>query len=352
MTIEDSPSPNRSDVEPANPQQSKPDGLTTVPKRRSFLRWLLALDELGSVLALSLLIAVVAAFHPDFVKVDSLVNIGRQSVWFGIMALGMVFVLSMGEIDLSVGSLYGLTITVAAYLMQEGLNPWLAALAGIALGTVLGGMNGGISNALKIPTIIVTLGTLSMFKGLTLLISDSRAIADLPRESSFFRWVGGDYFGVPFGLWLFIGLTIVLDIVYRRTRFGYSVRAIGSNEVAARMAGIPIGRLRVYVLALMGALVGIVGMVTLAYFRASDPNFGTGFELLVIAAAIIGGTALSGGRGTVVGALFGALLIAAIRSGLIQFGLQPAWSTFATGAIIIGAVAIDNLVRRRSAKSR
>jgi ribose transport system permease protein len=328
---------------PAAPSQTVEPG-----RPRDLWRRVVSLEEFGSLVALVLLVGSIAVFHPEFLGVDSLVNVGRQSTYFGIMALGVVFLLSMREIDLSIGSLYGLTITVAAFLMSQGVNPWVAAFLGILVGTAGGVFNGIVANGLRISTIIVTLGTLSMFKGLTLLISDSRPIADIPRDHAFFRWVGDDYLGIPFSLWLFFALTVVLSVLYRRTRFGYSVRAIGSNDAAAALGGIPIGRIRLLALALMGTLAGAAGMVTLAYFQSSDPNFGGGYELSAIAAAVIGGTTLSGGQGTVIGALFGALTIGTIRAGLIQFGLQPAWSTFTTGVIIIAAVALDQVVRRQT----
>lgn len=317
---------------------------TERPERRSR-----SFDEIGTLIALILMVVIIGVFNPEFFEVDSIVNVVRSSTFFGIISLGMVFLLSMREIDLSVGSLYGLTITAAAWLMNEGLNPWLAAVIGVVLGAALGALNGLVTNALRISTIIVTLGTLSMFRGVTLLVSDSRPIGGLPEDHAFFQWLGDDYFKIPLASMVFVVLAVVLTIVYKRSRFGYAVRAIGSNDVAARLGGIPSSRIRLYVMILVGALCAVSGMLTLAFFGASDPNFGTGFELSVIAAAVIGGTTLSGGRGSVIGALLGSLTIGVIRAGLIFFGLEPAWSTFTTGAIIIGAVALDQLVRRRKA---
>ena len=306
-------------------------------------------DELGTLIALAIMVLFVGVFNPEFFRIDSMVNVLRQSTFFGILSLGMVFLLSMREIDLSVGSLYGVTITVAAWLMQDGMDPWLAAAIGIALGAALGAFNGLVTNALQISTIIVTLGTLSMFRGITLLVSDQRPIGGLPADHAFFRWLGADYARLPLASIVFAVLSVVLTVVFKRSRFGYAVRAIGSNDVAARLGGIPTQRIRLYVMIMVGVLCGVSGMLTLAFFESSDPNFGSGFELSVIAAAVIGGTTLSGGRGSVIGALLGSVTIGVIRAGLIFFGLQPAWSTFTTGAIIIGAVTLDQFVRRRKA---
>ena len=316
---------------------------------RAVGRRIAGFNELGILSVLILMCAVIGIFHSEFLARDSLTNIAQQASLYGIMALGMVFLLSMREIDLSVGSIYGLTIMCSAILMSDGLNPWLGALLGLVIGAALGGINGLLVYSLKIPTIIVTLGTLSVFRGLALVLSANRFISGLPRENSFFRIFGGSLFRVPASVWAFGVLTVALILVYRSTRFGFVIRAIGSNEQAARFSGIPIARVRLQALMLMGLLCGVSGMLTLAFFQSADPNLGVGYELLVIAAAIIGGTGLGGGSGSVLGALLGALMIGVITSGLIQFGVTQNWSNFATGIVIIGAVSLDAFIRRRRA---
>jgi ribose transport system permease protein len=328
-------------------------GVTSVapPERRAprLLRALGSYNQLGVLIALLLMVGVVAAFHPTFVSKPSLLNIGQGAALYGIMALGMVFLLSMREIDLSVGSIYGVTITAAALLItSHGWDPWLAAGAGVLMGVALGGLNGVFASALAVPTIIVTLGSLSMYRGLTLVLADGHYVPSMP-ESSFFDIVGGRLLGVPMSVWTFGALTLLLSALYRSTRYGFVVRAIGSNEDAARLSGIPIGRVRLVTLMLMGGLCGIAGMLTLAFFQSADSNLGAGYELLVIAAAIIGGTGLSGGSGSVFGALLGALIISVIQGGLVQLAVDPNWSNFVTGAVIIAAVAVDAVVRRRRA---
>lgn len=325
-----------------------PDERPAPPGRAPRSVWdRLSFSEVGIVVALVTMVAVTGAFHPRFLALDSLVNVGRQAAFFGIMALGMVFLLSMREIDLSVGSIYVLTIVFAAVLIQRGADPWLAALAGVVAGVLLGAFNGVLANALRIPSIIATLGTLSMYRGLAMVLTDSRPIGNLPRDHSFFTVAGGSYLRLPVSVWALLTLTVLLAVAYRRTRFGFVVRAIGSNQEAARLTGMSIERTRLLALALTGGLCGVAGMLTLAFFQSGDPTLGQGYELLIIAAAIIGGTSLAGGSGTVVGALLGALTIGVIRSGLIQFGVTPSWSTFATGAVIVGAVTLDGFIRRR-----
>jgi len=313
----------------------------------SFGRRVFGANEIGILLVLVLLIVVVSFVQPNFASIASLSNFGSRAAWFGIIGLGVVFQLSMGEIDLSTASIYGLTINVAATVVSYGIDPWVASVLGIGVGIALGALNAVMATAFKVPVIIITLGTLSAFKGLTLIVSGGGFIYGLPRDHSFFTVMGSAPLGVPMVIWAFASLTIVLSVVYNRTRYGFMVRSIGSNPRAAELSGIPIARVRMLTLMLTGALCGVSGMLTLAFFSTADPNLGTGYELLAITAAIIGGTALTGGRGTVIGAALGALLIAVISSGIVQFGITANWSVFVTGVLIITAVALDAAIRRR-----
>jgi ribose transport system permease protein len=320
--------------------------------RRRTVRRVLGYNELGVALTLGLMIAVVGAFHPRFLEVFSLANIGQQASFYGFMALAMVFLLAMGELDLSVGGMYVLATIVGAILIRDGMNPWLGGIMCIVVGAGLGTVNGLIANALRIPVIIVTLGTLSAYRGLGLIASHSGSVGGQPLNDSFYRVVGGQYLQVPASVWMFAFTTIALAIVFSKTRYGFSVRAIGSNREAARLSGYPVGRIRVLTTTLVGAMAGLSAAMTLAFFGAADPNLGIGYELQVIAAAIIGGTAITGGSGSVVGAFMGAVIISVIGAGLIQFGVTSEWSVFVTGVIIVGAVAFDALVRRRRSSRR
>ena len=317
-------------------------------RRRGLSSQVLRSSELGILLVLLLLVLAVGFSNPKFWTIASLANFGARAAWFGIIALGVVFLLSMGEIDLSTGSIYGLTINAAAVLMvREAINPWIGALFGIMLGIGLGGLNALLCSLLRLPVIIVTLGTLSVFRGLALIVNGGGFLYGLPRQHPFFAILGSAPLGLPLVIWVFAGLTALLTVVYRFTRYGFLVRAIGSNRRAAEMSGMPIGWVRLWTLMLVGGLCGVSGMMTLAFFSTADPNLGTAYELLAITAAIIGGTALSGGRGTVVGAMLGSLVIAVISSGIVQFGVSANWSMLVTGAMIIAAVGLDSAVRRR-----
>jgi ribose transport system permease protein len=307
----------------------------------------LIFEELGVFSATFVLIVIISVFHPGFINVGSITAILGEAALIAIIAFGMVFLLSMRELDLSVGSILAMTVVAPAILMAHGVNPWLAAATGLIIGGLLGAVNGVLVALLNVPTIIVTLGTLSMYSGLVLTISGGNQISGIPVNSSFFNVVGGSVFHVPFSVVTVVILGIVCHILYRHTRFGILVRAIGANPKAAAASGIPIALNRLLALVLVGTLCGVSGALTLGYFQAADPTVGTGLELQVIAAAIIGGTALSGGSGTIFGAFLGALLIEVISSGLAEFQVPANWSTFVTGAVIIVAVALDNIVRRQ-----
>ena len=305
--------------------------------------------ESGSVLIATIaLIVFIGILHPDFLEIEQLKDIVQNATYVGIIAAGMAFLISMREIDLSVGSMFGLALVVSALFMQHGMNPWLAALLGVLLGGAMGLLNAILVQFIAIPAIVATLATLSMYRGLSQALSGGEQVTGLPAESSFFTFFGGDeLIGLPVSVWVMIVVTIVLTAVLRLTPYGYRVRAIGSNPAAATFSGISIPRVRVQTLVLAGPLSGLSGMLGLAFFISGDPNIGTGFELQAIAAAVIGGTPLRGGSATVVGAVLGAILLSAVNSGLAYFDVPVNWSNFATGAVILAAVALDSVIRGR-----
>ncbi len=329
----------------APPRAGGSSGLDRV---RAGLRRAFAIDEIGPLLALAALIVLIGSFHSEFLEKDVLLNTLRSAAFVAITAYGMVFLLAMTEIDLSVGGIYALTIMLAAKWMSS-INPWVAALLAIGVAVACGAFNGVLSNIFRIPVIIITLGTLSMFRGLVQIVSGGKPATGIPLDSSFFTKLGGNTLGFPTSVWIVVIVGVILTFVFKKTRFGAMVRATGSNHHAAEFSGIPTRRIRLYALMLVGGLAGLAGVLSLAYFQGADPTVGQGYELQVIAAAIIGGTAVSGGTGTVPGALIGALIVAVINSGLIFFSIDSNWTNFVTGAVIVIAVGSDALVRRRRA---
>jgi ribose transport system permease protein len=306
-------------------------------------------DEVGVLVALAALIAFVGSLHPNFLEPFNLLQLVSSAAFFGMLALGTVFLLALGEIDLSIGWNFNFSAVIVAKAMVAGIDPWLAAGIGILFGAGLGLVNGILAVGLGLPVIIVTLGTFSMFQGLSLVVNESQAVVPPETESSFFTFTSTKYIDdvIPVVALVFAALAVVLHLVLHRTRFGYRVQAIGSNPEAARLAGIPIVWTKIQALVLLGATCGLSGALFVGYRGAIDPQTGGTFLLTAIAAAIIGGTPLSGGSGTVIGALVGSLIIATISSGIIFFGIEATWSTFVTGAVIVIAVALDQLVRRQ-----
>ncbi|MEO8391934.1 MAG: ABC transporter permease [Chloroflexota bacterium] len=308
-------------------------------------------EEIGVVAALVIMVVFIGVLRPNFLNPVNWLTILGNTAFEGMIALGMVYLLAVRDIDLSVGWMFNFSAVIAATLMVNGLDPWLAALGGVAFGALLGLVNAILAVGLKLPTIIVTLGTFSMFRGLSLVVNRSRAIVPPDDTGSFFTLATTKLFGlIPVVAVVFVIMAVVLHVILHRTRFGYRVQAIGSNPEAARLAGIPIPWIRLQVLVLLGAICGFSGALFVGFRGAIDPSSGQDFALTVIAAAIIGGTPLSGGSGTVIGAVVGMLIIKVISSGIIFFGIDATWSTFVTGAVIVVAVALDQLVKRQRSR--
>jgi ribose transport system permease protein len=324
-----------------------PDTIARTERGPSLWQRVRSIDEIGVIVALFLLVLLLSIFTPAFRSPTNLLNVARQASYFGIMAVGMVFVLSMGDVDLSVGSVMALVNVTGAVLLRDGFPIWAMIVLALGVAVLCGIVNGALAIWLRIPMIIVTLGTLSIYRGLALVVSQASPVSQFDKESWFITGFGGRYFGVPASVWVMLATGLVGYILYNRASFGRRVQAIGSNLQAARYSGIRISRTRLLVMTLCSFLAGVAGITFLAFNQAGHPNTGLGVELLVIASAIIGGTALSGGSGSIIGALLGALIIAVIQNGLIMVGLSAYWATAATGVVIILAVAIDYFVKRR-----
>ena len=303
-------------------------------------------DEFGVIAVLVVIVLGVGLFHPDFLRSGNLLSITHNTVYVGLMSCGVVFPLAMREVDLSVGGMYAMCMVVGAVLIRDGLGTWVALPAILALSAVLGALNGVITTYMGLPSFIVTLATALLFRGAGLALADGKQITDLPQNDSFFTLLGGDSLGVPTAVWISAVLVVALTVVFTKTRFGARVRAIGSNREAALFSGLPVARTRIAALALSGLMAGAASVFSLAFFMAGDPTVGQGYELTAIAAAIIGGTPLAGGRGSIVGAVVGCLILSVVASALAFFQVPINWTTFATGGVILVAVAADTLLRR------
>ncbi len=315
--------------------------------RRAYQR-LRALQELGVLIALVALCVALTIATPTFPTALNLLKVARQSSYIGIMAVGMVFVVTMGDIDLSVGSILTLTNVVTALALQKGLPVPLALLIGLGTGAVCGLFNGVVAVLLRIPMIIVTLGTLSIYRGIALILCSNAPVSRFPKNQWFFTVGGGAIFGMPTSAIVMIIAAALGWLVLTRTVAGRRIEAIGGNPTAARLSGLALDHVRIAVMTMNGMIAALAGIAALAFLQSADPSTGPSYELWVIASVIIGGTALSGGRGSVPGAILGALIIYVIRNGLILLGAPPNTDVAVTGAAIIVAVAIDSFVRRRT----
>jgi ribose transport system permease protein len=286
----------------------------------------------------------------QFLSANNLLNIVRNMSLIGIVAVGMTFVLVAGEIDLSVGSVYGvLTVILGLLVSTRGFDPWLATLAVMVMGVVIGTLNGTIVTRFGIPSFIVTLAMLTAYRSAALVISDQKPTTT-PAEGLFYAVTGGSIGPVPWLIPWLIVIGLIGAVVLSRTRFGYHVYATGGNLEAARNSGIDTARVKIICFAMTSALCGLIAGLLWGYLHTAAPITGTGFEFRVVGAVIVGGVLLSGGRGTIYGSLIGAIIIGMITSGLVLMGFSQDIGDVATGALIVVVGTLDLLTRRAASR--
>ncbi len=300
----------------------------------------------GPLLALLSLYALFSFISPQtFLGATNLLTMARQTVVVAICSLGMTYVIMLGGIDLSVGSAVALTTVVVARALQAHAPPLAVIVLGLTVGGLTGLINGTLVTALGITPFIVTLGTMSLLRGAAKGLSDEQKIDADPRGID--AWMSMPEHGLlPPGVWIALFAAIVAGVALSSTVFGRHVVAVGSNEQTARLCGVPVARVRILVYTLAGVLAGLAGVLEFATLTVGDPTDSIGLELEVIAAVVIGGASLSGGQGSIVGALVGALLMTEIKTGCTHVGL-PNWvQEIFTGAIIVIAVALDRVRKK------
>jgi ribose transport system permease protein len=289
-----------------------------------------------------------------YLQPGSLSDIGQQAALIVIVGVGATLVIIAGGIDLSVGAVVAFSGTLAAVLMlKSNLSPPLAAAGGVIAGGVIGFFNGFVTVKTRLHPFIITLGSMMIFRGLALALTDAQNTSLLPAgyigiATGVFPLGGGKQLVIPHILVLYIAIVgIATHVMLTRTRFGRYCFAIGSNAESARLSGIPVDRCLTLYFVLAGLLFGFGGVVQSARIRIGQPTVSEGLELEAIAAAVIGGTSLSGGQGSILGTVLGALLMASLRQGLRMLGLAPYWQTVSLGAAIVIAVVYDRLSRAR-----
>jgi ribose transport system permease protein len=302
--------------------------------------------ELVLILIIVLASLVLSQVSPSYLTMGNLRSVLIGGVPAAIIAIGMAILLASGGFDLSVAAVMALCGTIVAYLMNEGVSVQLASVMTIALGLLIGAFNGSIVTYLNVNPLIATLGTLSIARGLALVMTEGYNISNLPRSFTFLGNEGP--LTLPWMVWVMVGLVVLGDLALRHTRFLRQAYYVGGNERAARLSGIRVERLGLFTYALSGMLSSIAGILLAARLSTAVPTAGQGLELQVIAAAVIGGASLAGGEGTVLGAVLGVFFLALITNALNQLGVSIFYQTVVTGIILILAVSIDMIVRGRA----
>jgi ribose/xylose/arabinose/galactoside ABC-type transport system permease subunit len=306
--------------------------------------------RLESIVVLVALAATMAILSPFFLSVSNFLNILLATSTIGVLAIAATYVIASGGLDLSLGSVMGLSGVVGAFVaVNLGAPSVLGALACILAGAAAGWVNGQIITRAHVPAFIVTLGMLGIARGLALVISGGRVIYGLPEGLLFLGQ--GRPFGIPTPVIIFLAAALVAHVVLAYTRFGKHTLAIGDNEAAARAAGIRVERHRRALYTLSGALAGLAGMLFMARINSGDPTAGLTYELTAITAAIIGGTNLFGGRGSILGTMIGALIMGVLQNGLNLLAVQSYYQQMAIGAVLILAVFIDQYQIRRESRA-
>ncbi len=315
------------------------------------------LKRFQSVLALGLMVLALSLASDKFCTVDNGLNVLRQICANLCLSVGMTIIILSGGIDLSVGAVLAFAGAVAAGLLKNGVavpgtdlfiefTTSGAILAGIGVGTALGWFNGFVITRFKLPPFVATLGMLSIARGLTMLWTGGFPIT---RLGDGFGYMGsGHLFGIPMPVWISAALVAVFMVIMKRTRFGRHVYAVGGNERAATLSGLNVNRIKLLVYTLGGALAGVAGLLVTARLDSATPNAGLSYELDSIAAVVIGGTSLNGGRGTIMGTVLGCLIIGVLNNGLVLLEVSPFWQQVIKGLVILIAVAVDKMGVKKS----
>lgn len=315
----------------------------TVTKEKDFnLIW----QRYGTLGILIILILGIGALSPKyFFTPDNFTQILLQSSVNILIAVGEFFAILIAGIDLSVGSVVALTGMISAKMMVSGVNPVVAILGGILVGVLLGAINGTLVNVTGLHPFIITLGTQSIFRGATLILSDARPVFGFP--IGFTNTVAGWFIGIPIPVIIAIAIALLMAFFTTKTKAGRNIYALGGNKQSAWFSGINVKRHTLLVFVISGLCAGIAGVVLIARVGAAEPAAGTGFETFAIAAAIIGGTSFFGGKGKIFGVVMGGLIIGVINNGLNILAVPTYYQQIVMGALIIGAVTLDTLFSKR-----
>ena len=317
---------------------------TVVPsdstRNNSFGYWW---DRVGILLVLVLLVLLMAVLAPNFLSVSNGINVARSVSINAILAAGMTLIILTGGIDLSVGSILGVSGVTGVLLWTNGVPTPLALVGGILVGALAGAVNGAFVARFALPAFIVTLGSMTYLRGLSYSLLDGQPLVATELG---YRGVGnGSIAGIPQPVVIMVAVYAVLWFVLERTRFGRHVYAVGGNSEGARLAGINVKRVLMTVYMIGGATAGVAGVIFSARVLSAQPTAGNGYELDAIAAVVLGGTALAGGRGRILGTLIGAVIIGVLSNGLVLMNVPFFYQLIIKGVVIILAIGLDSLKR-------
>lgn len=327
--------------------------------------WLLLVLRLRTFVALILVLAYFSVMAPNFLSAANAVIVSKHVALNAFLAIGMTFVIITGGIDLSVGSIVGLCAMVAGWLVLDGVdlgigytvwfNTWEIVGITLAVGIGVGLVNGLLITRLNVAPFIATLGTLYIARGAALLSSDGRTFPNLSGTEEMgtasFPFIGsGTILGLPVMIWLLVMVALGAHYISRRTPLGRHIYAVGGNERGAALSGVKVNRVKLFVYAFSGFCAALVGIIIASQLQAAHPATGETFELNAIAAAVLGGTSMSGGRGRIFGTIIGAFVIGILSDGLIMMGVSSFWQTVIKGVVIVLAVVIDQAQSRLQAR--
>lgn len=304
-------------------------------------------EGIGVSLILLILFIFLSVSSPSFLTAENISNLLLQSVFVMIVAFGTMFVLSMGGIDLSVGSVLGLCGGITGWLMMSGINMWVAILAGLILGALIGAFNGFIITKLNISPFLATFAMLYIARGLLFLLTSDEPIRDFATPG--FKFLAqGSLLGVPMAVLITVIVFIICHFLFKATSFGRLVIGVGSNKEASHLSGINTDRVKIRVYVLSGLLAAVAGILLTSRLTSVQPLMGTSYELDAIAAAVIGGTSMFGGKGSVVGVTIGAVILALVSNGLDLLAVNQFYRLIITGLIIVIAVGAERFTATKT----
>lgn len=303
--------------------------------------------ELVVVVAIVVMTLIFSVLNPSYFTGKNFLSILQQATINGILAVGMTYAIVSGGIDLSIGSTFAIVIVVVGQLTVAGVNPFIAILLGMILGAALGCVNGILITKMNLQPFIATLGTMSVYRGIAYVITGGWPVLNIPDEfRSLLNTRISALGNANVYLFVFLVVAIVAGIILSKTKFGNYIYAVGGNEEAAKLSGVNVHMTIIKAYAVTGVCAAVAGMIQLASLGSGEPTAGSGYELDAIAAAAIGGTRMAGGKGTVLGTVFGAILLAALKIGLIVLNVDTFYQYIVTGIIIIIAAYFEFIQER------